>query len=312
MVHTLLGAGHAAVVIDDLSTGHRDAVPSHVPFVRADIRDAGAMASLLREHHIDAVINFAAKSRVEQSVSDPRMYWQGNTVATLALLEAVTDVGNVAFVQSSTAAVYGSPARVPIDENESKVPTNPYGASKLAIENALEAYGHAYGMKWAALRYFNAAGAEPLAGLGERHDPETHLIPLVLEVAEGKREKIQVYGTSWPTPDGTCVRDYIHVTDLAEAHLAALTHLMQRGGESGAFNLGTGVGHSVREVIETVRAVTGRDVRSVDAPARAGDPAVLVASVERAARVLGFRATRSALSRIVTDAWAWNQRAQKA
>jgi len=177
------------------------------------------------------------------------------------------------------------------------------------VERALESYGHAHGLRWAALRYFNASGADHEAGLGERHDPETHLIPIVLEVAAGKRESLSIYGTTWPTPDGTCVRDYVHVVDLCEAHLAAVEHLA-RGGESGAFNLGTGEGHSVRELVEVARNVTGRPVKTVDAPPRAGDPAVLVAKVERAARVLGWRAKRSDLARIIGDAWAWKLRAE--
>lgn len=312
MVKTLLDAGHEVVVVDDLSEGHRDAVPAGVPFVQADIGSKAEMVAVLREHRIEAVLNFAAKSRVEQSVKEPRLYWQGNTVATLALLEAILEAGGTpaAFVQSSTAAVYGTPESVPIDEDHPKNPVNPYGATKLAIERALEDYGRAYGLRWAALRYFNAAGAEPDAGLGERHHPETHLIPIVLEVAAGTRASLSIYGASWPTPDGTCVRDYIHVSDLGEAHLAALEYLA-KGGESGAFNLGTGRGHSVREIVVAARAVTGRPIATVDAPTRAGDPAVLVAKVDRAERVLGWRAKRTELSRIIGDAWTWKQRAKQ-
>jgi UDP-glucose 4-epimerase len=312
MVKTLLDAGHHPVVVDDMSTGHRDAVPPGVPFVLANIASAGEMAALIRDQRIEAVFNFAAKIRVEQSVADPRMYWTGNVVATLALLEAVLDAGPKvrAFVQSSTAAVYGTPDEVPIDEDHPKRPTSPYGETKLAVERALEAYGRAHGLRWAALRYFNAAGAAHEAGLGERHEPETHLIPLVLEVAEGKRKSVSIYGTSWPTPDGTCVRDYVHVSDLCEAHLAALDYLLA-GGESQAFNLGTGNGHSVREIVHAAESVTRRPIASVDAPPRAGDPAVLVAKVERAAKVLGWRARRTELSRIVGDAWAWKLRAEQ-
>lgn len=312
MVKTLLDAGHDVVVVDDLSQGHRDAVPAKVPFVQADIGSKTDMVAVLREHRIEAVLNFAAKSRVEESMKEPRLYWQGNAVATLALLEAMFEVGGTtpAFVQSSTAAVYGTPDHVPIEEEHPKNPVNAYGATKLTIERALEDYGRAYGLRWAALRYFNAAGAEPDAGLGERHDPETHLIPIVLDVAAGKRPHIAIYGTSWPTPDGTCIRDYVHVSDLCEAHLAALEHLA-KGGESGAFNLGTGRGHSVREIVEVARAVTGRPIATVDAPIRAGDPAVLVAKVDRAERILGWRAKRAELSRIISDAWTWKQRAEQ-
>jgi UDP-glucose 4-epimerase len=311
MVKALVDAGHEVVVVDDLSTGHRDAVPASVPFVEADVAASKEMSAVLREHRIEAVCHFAAKIRVEESVAAPRLYWHGNVVTTLALLEAVLDAGTVkAFVQSSTAAVYGSPEEVPIDEDHPKRPESPYGETKLAVERALESYGRAYGLPWAALRYFNAAGAEPAAGLGERHDPETHLIPLVLEAASGKRDHIKVFGTTWGTPDGTCVRDYVHVSDLCEAHLAALTHLAG-GGESGAFNLGSGTGNSVRELIEVARAVTGRPITAVDAPPRAGDPPTLVAKVDRAARVLGWRAKRTELSRIVGDAWAWKLRAEQ-
>lgn len=309
MVKTLLDGGHEPVVLDDMSTGHRDAVPPGVPFVLGDVGSTADVAALIREQQIEVVFHFAAKSRVEQSVAEPRMYWKGNAVATLALLEAVLDSGRVkAFVQSSTAAVYGAPDAVPIDEDHPKRPLSPYGETKLAIEQALAGYGRAHGLRWAALRYFNAAGANHEAGLGERHEPETHLIPLVLEVASGQRASVAIYGTTWDTPDGTCVRDYVHVTDLCEAHLAAVEHLV-RGGECGAFNLGTGRGHSVQEIIDAARAVTGRPVTAVDAPPRAGDPAVLVAKVERAAKVLGWHARRSDLRRIVGDAWAWKQRA---
>jgi UDP-glucose 4-epimerase len=311
MVKMLVDLGHQVVVVDDMSAGHRDAVPPGVPFVLADVGSSKDMVAVLRDHRIEAVFHFAAKIRVEQSVADPRLYWHGNTVATLALLDAVLEAGTVkGFVQSSTAAVYGTPDEVPIDEDHPKRPDSPYGETKLAVERALASFGRAYGLPWAALRYFNAAGADHEAGLGERHDPETHLVPIVLDAAAGKRESISIYGTSWPTPDGTCVRDYVHVGDLCEAHLAAVEHLM-RGGESGAFNLGTGEGHSVREIVDVARSVTGRAITTVDAPPRAGDPAVLVAKVERAARVLGWRAKRTELTRIIGDAWAWKLRAEQ-
>ncbi|MDB4936293.1 MAG: UDP-glucose 4-epimerase GalE [Labilithrix sp.] len=311
MVKALVDVGHQVVVVDDMSAGHRDAVPPGVPFVLADVGSTKDMAAVLRDHHVEAVFHFAAKIRVEESVAQPRRYWKGNLVATLALLDAVLDSGTVqAFVQSSTAAVYGTPDEVPIDEDHPKRPESPYGETKLAVERALEAYGRAHGLRWAALRYFNAAGADHEAGLGERHEPETHLIPLVLDAASGKRESISIYGTSWPTPDGTCVRDYIHVSDLCEAHLAALDHLL-RGGESGAFNLGTGRGHSVREIVDVARSITGRRITTVDALPRAGDPPSLVAKVDRAAKVLGWSARRAELSRIVGDAWAWKLRSEQ-
>jgi len=311
MVKTLLDASHEVVVLDDLSTGHRDAVNEKARFVHGDVGATSDVAALLRDERIDAVCHFAAKIRVEESVSAPRLYYQGNLVRTLGLLEAVLDAPKTpAFVFSSTAAVYGTPDEVPIDEDHPKRPESPYGETKLAVERALESYGRAYGLRWTALRYFNASGADAEAGLGERHDPETHLIPIILDVAAGARPSISIYGTKWPTPDGTCVRDYVHVRDLCEAHLAALEHLT-KGGASGAFNLGTGKGTSVREVVDAVRRVTGRPVPVVEAPPRAGDPAELVAKVERAAKVLGWKAKRTDLDTIVADAWAWKLRAKE-
>lgn len=305
MVKTLLDRGHGVVVLDDLSTGHRDAVDARARFVEGDVRRTDDVRALLRDAKIDAVLHFAAKIRVEESVGDPRLYWNANLVATLGLLDAVVEA-KLPFVFSSTAAVYGTPDEVPIDEEHPTRPVNPYGETKLAIERALASYGEAYGLPWAALRYFNAAGADPSARLGERHDPETHLLPIVLEVARGKRASVALYGTDWPTPDGTCVRDYVHVLDLAEAHLAALEHLA-RGGASGAFNLGTGRGHSVREVVLAARRVSGRPIAMTPSPRRAGDPAALVAKVERAERVLGWKAKRADLDAIVADAWAFAQ-----
>ncbi|MCL2726311.1 MAG: UDP-glucose 4-epimerase GalE [Polyangiaceae bacterium] len=306
MVRTLLEANHEVTVLDDLSTGYRDAVPASIPFIEGDISDSAKMRVILAGGHFDAVFHFAAKIRVEESVSDPRRYYRGNLVASLRLIDAVLDAKVPSFVLSSTAAVYGTPDVVPIPEDHPTQPVNPYGATKLAVERALHAYGLAYGLKWAALRYFNAAGAYPEAGLGERHDPETHLLPIVLDVARGKRPSISIYGTNWPTPDGTCVRDYIHVRDLCDAHLVAAGYLAN-GGESGAFNLGTGQGHSVREVIDTARRITGRDIATVMAGERAGDPAALVANVDRAEKVLGWKARRPSLDGIVADAWAFMQ-----
>ncbi|MGO9708411.1 MAG: UDP-glucose 4-epimerase GalE [Polyangiaceae bacterium] len=305
MVRVLLRAGHGVVVIDDLSAGHADSLPPGVPFVRADVRDAAVVVRTLREHHVDAVFHFASRIQVGESVVNPRLYWRDNLAAGVAVVEAVLDAGVKRFVLSSTAAVYGDPVRVPLDEDHPTVPVNPYGATKLVLEQMLTDYARAYGLSYAALRYFNAAGADVAAGIGERHDPETHLIPIVLEAALGKRPHVTIFGDDWDTPDGTCVRDYIHVTDLAEAHLAALTHLA-RGGEGHAFNLGTGQGHSVREVIASVKRVTGRDVPVVIGPRRAGDAPVLVAAVDRARRVLGWEAKRASLDEIVSDAWKWH------
>ena len=311
MVKTLLDASHDVVVLDDLSTGHRDAVSPKARFVQGDVGATQEIAALLRDERVDAVCHFAAKIRVEESVSAPRLYYQGNLVRTLALLEAVLDSHSPpAVVFSSTAAVYGTPEEVPIDEYHPKRPESPYGETKLAVERALEAYGRAYGLRWTALRYFNASGADAEAGLGERHDPETHLIPIILDVAAGARPSVSIFGTNWPTPDGTCVRDYVHVRDLCDAHLAALEHLA-RGGASGAFNLGTGKGKSVREVVDAVSRVTGRPVPVIEAPPRPGDPAELVAKVERAEKVLGWKAKRTELDSIVKDAWAWKLQAKQ-
>lgn len=307
MVRTLVDRGHGVVVVDDLSSGHRDAVAPEAAFVEADVGDTTRMLDVLREHAVEAVLHFAGVIRVDESVTDPAKYWRGNVVASLALLEAVREAKVSSFVFSSTAAVYGDPVRVPIPEEHPTRPVNPYGDSKLTVERILASYGVAHGLRWAALRYFNAAGANAAAGLGERHDPESHLVPIILDVARGVREKVSLYGTDWPTPDGTCVRDYIHVCDLADAHLAALEHLA-RGGESGAFNLGTGRGASVSEVVDIVREVTGKPITAVPAPRRAGDPPELVAGVERAARILGWRAQRSDLRTIIRDAWLARER----
>ena len=312
MVRTLTRAGHDVVVVDDLSAGHREAVPDGVPFVQADVGDRERVSAVLREHRVEGVLHFASRIQVGESVAMPRLYYRSNLAASIALVESALDEGVRFFVLSSTAAVYGDPVTALIDEEHPTVPVNPYGEIKLATERMLAACSRAYGLRYAALRYFNAAGADPLSpGLGERHSPETHLIPIVLEAALGARPHVTVFGTDYDTPDGTCVRDYIHVSDLCDAHLAALAHLA-RGGESSAFNLGTGVGHSVSEVIETVRRVSGREVPVEVGPRRAGDPPTLVASCQRAARVLGWRAERPSLERIVKDAWTFHSGAIRA
>jgi UDP-glucose 4-epimerase len=299
MVRELVRGGHRVVVVDDLSSGHEDAVAPEATFVRADVRDP-EVGAVLREHEVEAVFHFASRIQVGESVTHPRLYFRDNLAAAIALLEHVLDARVAHFILSSTAAVYGAPIRTPIDEDHPTVPVNPYGQTKLSIEKMLESYAHAYDFRFAALRYFNAAGAEP--GLKERHDPETHLIPLVLDAALGRRESITVFGDDYATPDGTCVRDYIHVADLAQAHLAALVHL-KSGGASGAFNLGTGHGHSVREVIETTARVTGLRVPVARGARREGDPPVLVADSRRAKKVFGWEPARSSLDRIVEDAF---------
>jgi UDP-glucose 4-epimerase len=303
MAHTLVRAGHEVVVVDDLSAGHREAVPAAASFVQASVADRARMGEVLRRHRVEAVLHFAARIQVGESVTAPRRYYEGNVAATIALLDAVLDAGARSFVLSSTAAVYGDPIRVPIDEEHPTVPVNPYGDTKLAIERMLAAYERAYGLRWAALRYFNASGADIAAGLDEQHDPETHLIPLVLDAALGRRPHVTVFGDDYDTPDGTCIRDYVHVLDLCEAHGLALAHLAA-GGEGGAFNLGTGAGHSVTEVIEAARRVTGRAIRVEKGARRAGDPPRLVASPAKAERVLAWKAARASLDAIVADAWA--------
>ena len=308
IVRVLQRAGHEVLVIDDLSSGHADTLPPGVAFVHADVRARAEVTRALREHRVRAIFHFASRIQVGESVVNPRLYFRDNLAAGIELLESALDAGVPRVVLSSTAAVYGDPIRVPIDEEHPTLPVNPYGETKLVLEKVLASYGRAYGMGWAALRYFNASGADVGAGIGERHEPETHLVPIVLEAALGKRPHVGIFGDDYATPDGTCVRDYIHVCDLAEAHLAALAYL-EAGGASGAFNLGTGVGHSVKEVIEVARRVTGKPIPVVVGKRRDGDPPVLVASPERAARVLGWTAKRPSLEAIVRDAWAWHARA---
>ena len=295
-------ATHQVVVVDDLSAGHRDAVPEGVPFVHADIRDSRVVRDAIRQHRVTAIVHFASRIQVGESVRDPRLYYRDNLAAGIQLLESALDEQVRIFVLSSTAAVYGDPEYTPIDEAHPTVPVNPYGATKLALEGVLASYASAYGISYAALRYFNASGASADAGLAERHDPETHLIPLVLDAAMGARPSLTVFGDDYATPDGTCVRDYIHVEDLADAHLAALAHLEQ-GGTSGAWNLGTGQGYSVREVIAAVERVTGKSAPVVKGARRAGDPPVLVALPDKAKLTFGWSARRSELDEIVRDAY---------
>ncbi|MFI2671124.1 UDP-glucose 4-epimerase GalE [Streptomyces albidoflavus] len=291
----LLEAGHQVVVLDDLSTGFREGVPAGAEFIEGRIQDAARWLDAT----YDGVLHFAAFSQVGESVVDPEKYWVNNVGGTTALLAAMREAGVRRLVFSSTAATYGEPVSVPLTETDPTAPTSPYGASKLAVDHMISGECHAHGLAAASLRYFNVAGA--YGGCGERHDPESHLIPLVLQVAQGRREAISVYGDDYPTPDGTCVRDYIHVADLAEAHLLALDAVTS--GDHLVCNLGNGNGFSVREVIETVRKVTGHPVPEVAAARRAGDPAVLVASAETARTRLGWTPTRPGLDRIVQDAW---------
>ncbi|WP_052864605.1 UDP-glucose 4-epimerase GalE [Streptomyces niger] len=299
----LLEAGHEVVVLDDLSTGHREGVPAGAQFIEGRVQDAGKWL----DRSFDAVLHFAAFSQVGESVVDPEKYWRNNVGGTMDLLAAMRVAGVRTLVFSSTAATYGEPVNTPITETDPTVPTSPYGASKLAVDHMISGECAAHGLAAVSLRYFNVAGA--YGDCGERHDPESHLIPLVLQVAQGRREHISVFGDDYPTPDGTCIRDYIHVADLADAHLLALDAAV--AGEHLICNLGNGNGFSVREVIETVRKVTGHPIPEVVAPRRGGDPAVLVASAQTAIDRLGWQPKRADLAEIVSDAWAFTQSLQQ-
>jgi UDP-glucose 4-epimerase len=307
MVKLLHAKGRSVVVLDNLSTGHRDAVPPGVEFVQAETADTPRLAELLRQKGITAVIHFAAFSQVGESTAEPLKYYANNVGGTLGLLRAMRDAGVERIVFSSTAAVYGEPQALPIDEAHPKQPVNPYGATKLAVERVLDDLHAAHGLRSVSLRYFNAAGADPDGELGERHDPETHLVPLVLQAASGRRPSVSVFGNNWDTRDGTCVRDYVHVVDLCDAHLRALDWLENGGGRE-AINLGSEHGATVLEVVDAVRRETGKNFEVKIAGRRAGDPAVLVASCERARRVLGWTAQRSDIATIVRHAWAFEQR----
>jgi UDP-glucose-4-epimerase GalE len=292
------------VVFDDLSRGHREAV-RWGPLVEGNLAERGKLAAALDRHRVSVVMHFAAYAYVGESVTVPAVYYANNLGGSLALLESMREVGVDKIVFSSTCATYGTPAQVPIRETLPQLPVNPYGETKLAIERALHWYGEAYGLRWVSLRYFNAAGADPESEIGERHEPETHLVPLVLEAALGERPQIDIYGTDYPTPDGTAIRDYIHVQDLAEAHLRALERL-SAGGQSAALNLGTGRGHSVREVIRAAEAVSGKSIPCRETARRPGDPPVLVADPGLATELLGWRAQVSDLDTIVRTALAWH------
>ena len=301
----LLASGHEVVIVDSLVTGYEAAVPEGASFYQGDIRDYDFLNDLFKKEAIDAVIHFAAFSLVGESVTDPLKYYENNLYGTKVLLKAMIDNGVNKIVFSSTAATYGEPENIPILEDDRTCPTNPYGETKLAMEKMMKWSANAYGLKYVSLRYFNACGAHKSAKIGEAHNPESHLIPLVLQVPNGKRESVSIYGTDYDTPDGTCIRDYIHVTDLAKAHILAVEYLM-KGGESNVFNLGNGVGYSVREVIETARRVTGHPIPAVEIPRRAGDPARLVASGEKAKEILGWKPEITELEDIIRSAWAWH------
>ncbi|HZT80563.1 MAG TPA: UDP-glucose 4-epimerase GalE [Gemmataceae bacterium] len=303
-VRLFLARGHDVWVCDNLSTGHRKAVPADRLLV-ADLEDTHRLDHALLMHRIEAVVHFAAFAYVGESVRDPAKYYRNNLVNTLNLMDALRRHGVSRFVFSSTCATYGIPERVPITEEEKQQPINPYGNAKLGVERALADYAAAYGWGYAALRYFNAAGASPQGDIGEDHDPETHLIPLAIQAAMGQRPHVEVFGTDYPTPDGTCVRDYVHVDDLAEAHLLALEKL--EAGKGLCLNLGTGRGHSVREVIRTVEEVAGKQVPVKEGPRRPGDPPALVAAADRARRELGWQPRYAELRPIIETAWNWHR-----
>ena len=303
MVKHLLKAQHEVVVADNFSTGYRAALQGS-QLAELDIADADALDTLFATQHFDVVFHFASFIQVGESVSEPGKYYANNLAATLTLLQAMVRADIKHFIFSSTAAVYGDPVYSPIDEEHPKAAINPYGRSKWMVEQMLADFDHAYGLKSVCLRYFNAAGADPEGLLGERHEPETHLLPLILQAAAGRRPAITVFGRDYDTPDGTCIRDYVHVVDLAEAHALAVDYLLA-GGKSSAFNLGNGQGFSVQEVIDTARHVTGREITIIDAPRRAGDPPRLVADAGRASKVLGWVPQFASLEQIVAHAWAW-------
>jgi UDP-glucose 4-epimerase len=303
-VRRLLQAGHEVVVYDNLSRGHAEAVPPQT-LVVGELEDEERLAALFRERRIEAVMHFAALALVGESVQQPELYYRNNVVGSFHLLEAMRRAGVQRLVFSSTTATYGTPEKMPIAETTPQRPINPYGFSKLVVERMLADYAAAHGLGYAALRYFNAAGAAADGTLGEDHTPESHLIPLVLQVALGQRSSIQILGNDYPTPDGTCIRDYVHVEDLAEAHLAALDRL--RGGEGIQVNLGTGRGYSVQEVIDACRKVTGHPIPTIIAPRRPGDPPVLIADSRKAAEVLGWTPRHQTIESIVETAWRWHR-----
>lgn len=302
----LVKAGNEVVIADNLVTGYRKAIPEGAKFYEGDLRDSDFLDNLFHQEKIDAVIHFAAYSLVGESVTNPLKYYDNNLYGTKVLLEAMVknNVGKIVF--SSTAATYGEPENIPILETDRTCPTNPYGETKLAMEKMFKWTAEAHGLRYVSLRYFNACGADESGTIGEAHNPESHLIPLILQVPNGKRETISIYGTDYDTPDGTCIRDYIHVTDLAQAHILAVQYL-NNGGESDIFNLGNGVGYSVREVIETARKVTGHPIPATETSRRAGDPARLVASSEKAKSVLGWKPVHDSLEEIIASAWNWHK-----
>ena len=305
-VHELIDAGRDVVVIDNLVTGFVQAVHPRARFYQADIRDRGALDSILEQEEIEGVIHFAASSQVGESMVDPLKYWENNVSGTIVLLQAMVAHGIDKIVFSSTAATYGEPESVPIMESDRTEPTNCYGDTKLTMEKIRGWVGRAHGLRSVALRYFNAAGAHESGEIGEAHGPETHLIPLILQVPNGQRESITVFGSDYPTKDGTCIRDYIHVSDLAQAHIKAIDYLIA-GGHSDVFNLGSGQGFSVNEMIKVARHVSEHPIPVEIAPRRAGDPAQLIASSDKARQILGWKPLFDDVEAIVSSAWKWHK-----
>lgn len=306
-VYELIDDGQDVVIIDNLETGHIEAVHEKAKFYKGDIRDRAFLEDVFsKETDIDAVIHFAANSLVGESMVNPLKYYDNNLCGTKVLLEALVAHGIDKVVFSSTAATYGEPERVPILESDKTEPTNTYGETKLSMEKMFKWTGKAHGLRYVSLRYFNACGAHPNGKIGEAHNPETHLIPLILQVPNGQREAISIFGDDYDTIDGTCVRDYIHVLDLAQAHILAVKYLMA-GNESNIFNLGNGVGHTVKQVIDTARKVTGDPIKVEMAPRRAGDPATLIASSAKAKEILGWKPEHDDLEEIIATAWNWHK-----
>ena len=308
-VLALKQAGYEVVILDNLVYGHRDLIEQvlKVELIEGDTGDRDLLDKLFKSRDIAAVMHFSAYAYVGESVSNPAKYYRNNGIGTLTLLEAMLAASVKKFVFSSTCATYGVPETVPIPEDHPQNPINPYGATKLMVERILSDFNEAYDLKSVRFRYFNAAGADPSGKLGEDHNPETHLIPLVLQTALGKRESISIFGTDYPTNDGTCVRDYIHVSDLADAHVLGLEYLL-KGGDSTFFNLGNGNGFSVKEVIETARQITGKEIKAIECDRRPGDPPALIGSADKARKVLGWQPQYTSIKDIMTHAWEWHQK----
>ena len=308
-VLALKQAGYEVVILDNLVYGHRDLIEQvlKVELIEGDTGDRDLLDKLFKSRDIAAVMHFSAYAYVGESVSNPAKYYRNNVIGTITLLEAMLAASVKKFVFSSTCATYGVPQIVPIPEDHPQNPINPYGATKLMVERILSDFNEAYDLKSVRFRYFNAAGADPSGRLGEDHNPETHLIPLVLQTALGKRESISIFGTDYPTNDGTCVRDYIHVSDLADAHVLGLEYLL-KGGDSTFFNLGNGNGFSVKEVIETARQITGKEIKAIECDRRPGDPPALIGSADKARKVLGWQPQYTSIKDIMTHAWEWHQK----